>query len=127
VVRERLRARVRDPSEFAERGGEIANICPAPGTLMALREDQRVLLEGLRRLPLDDQVLLGLRYWGRLQTRELAEILGANPSTVRTRLQRAQIRLERLLHELSGSPEAAKSMRGSISEWARDIRARVGS
>jgi RNA polymerase sigma-70 factor (ECF subfamily) len=123
VVRERLRSRVRDPDDFAERS--FADICPDQPTRMALREDQRILLEALRRLPLDDQILLSLRYWERVRTRELAGILAANPSTVRTRLQRAQARLERLVRELSESPDASETTSTSLSGWARAVQTRM--
>jgi hypothetical protein len=52
-------------------------------------------------------------------------IVGANPSTIRTRLQRAEAKLQRLIEQLADSPEAALSTMGSLTGWARDVRKQV--
>lgn len=122
VVRELLRGR-NDAIDLAERS--FADLRPNQSVEMVEREDQKLLLKGLHRLPVDDQILLGLRYWERLRTRELAQIIGANHSTVRTRLQRAEAKLLRLIQELAESPEAALSTMGSLTGWARGIRQQV--
>lgn len=123
VVRERIRARAKHPVDLSERS--LADIMPNQAAAMVMHEEERLLLKGLHRLPVDDQILLGLRYWERLRTRELAEILAMKHNTLRTRLRRAQMRLESLLHELADSPEAAESTIGSLTGWARDIREQV--
>jgi RNA polymerase sigma factor (sigma-70 family) len=122
VVREQLRGRS-DAVDLAVRS--LADLRPNVSAELVQREDQRLLLKALHRLPIDDQILLGLRYWERLRSRELAEIVGANHSTVRTRLQRAEAKLQRLIQELADSPEAAQSTMGSLTGWARGVRERV--
>jgi RNA polymerase sigma factor (sigma-70 family) len=119
VVREQLRGR-NDAIDLAERS--LADLRPNQSVEMVQREDQKLLLKALHRMPVDDQILLGLRYWERLRTRELAEVVGANHSTVRTRLQRAETKLQRLIHQLADSPEAVQSTMGSLAGWARGIR-----
>jgi RNA polymerase sigma-70 factor (ECF subfamily) len=122
VVREQLRGRS-DAVDLAARS--VADLRPNVSAELVQREDQRLLLKGLHRLPVDDQILLCLRYWERLRSRELAEIIGVNHSTVRTRLQRAEAKLQRLIEELAGSPEAALSTIGSLTGWARGVREQV--
>jgi RNA polymerase sigma factor (sigma-70 family) len=122
VVREQLRER-NEAVDLGERS--LADLRPNQSQEMLRGEDQRLLLKALHRLPVDDQILLGLRYWERLRTRELAEIVGANHSTVRTRLQRAELRLQKLIGELADSPEAAQSTVGSFTGWARDLRDKI--
>lgn len=122
VVREQLRGRS-DAVDLATRS--LADLRPNVSAEMVQREDQRLLLKGLHRLPVDDQILLCLRYWERLRSRELAEIIGVNHSTVRTRLQRAEAKLARLIEELAESPEAALSTMGSLTGWARNVREQV--
>lgn len=122
VVREQLRGRS-DAVDLAARS--VADLRPNVTAQMVQREDERLLLKGLHRLPVDDQILLCLRYWERLRSRELAEIVGVNHSTVRTRLQRAEARLQKLITELADSPEAALSTIGSLTGWARGVREQV--
>ena len=121
VVYERLRARSRQPLDLSERS--ITDILtPNQSAVMIMHEEQRLLLKGLHRLTVDEQILLGLRYWEQLRTRELAEILGVNHNTVRTQLRRAQVRLETIIARLANSPEAVESTFGSLEGWARDVR-----
>lgn len=122
VVREQLRGR---STALDLAAISLADLRPDQSAAMLQREDQRLLLKGLHRLPVDDQILLGLRYWERLRSRELAVIVGANPSTIRTRLQRAEAKLQRLIEQLADSPEAALSTMGSLTGWARDVRKQV--
>lgn len=122
VVREQLRGRS-GAVDLATRS--LADLRPNVSAEMVQREDQRLLLKGLHRLPVDDQILLCLRYWERLRSRELAEIIGVNHSTVRTRLQRAEAKLARLIEELAESPEAALSTMGSLTGWAQNVRGQV--
>jgi RNA polymerase sigma factor (sigma-70 family) len=122
VVREKLRKQ-HDAVDFGEHS--LADLRPNQSQEMLRGEEQRLLLKALHRMPIDDQILLGLRYWERLRTRELAEIFGAKHSTVRTRLQRAEARLQKLIHELADSPEAALSTVGSFTGWARDLRDKI--
>lgn len=119
VVREQLRARAKQPPDFSAQS--LVDIDPVQSERMIKNEDQRLLLKALHRMPIDDQILLGLRFWQLLSTRALADILELNPSTLRTKLQRAQARLERLVRELADSPEARDSTLGSLSGWAKEI------
>jgi RNA polymerase sigma-70 factor (ECF subfamily) len=123
VVHERLRAKTRQPLDLSAHS--IADILPLQSARMVMQEEQRLLLKGLHRLPVDDQILLGLRYWEQLRTRELAVILGSNHNTVRAQLRRAQLRLVQIVAGLADSPEAAQSTFGSFDGWAKDMRGRV--
>jgi RNA polymerase sigma-70 factor (ECF subfamily) len=122
VVREQLRERS-DAIDLASHS--LADLRPNVSAELVQREDQKLLLKALHRLPVDDQILLGLRYWERLRSRELADIIGANHSTVRTRLQRAEAKLQKLIEELADSPDAVLSTIGSLTGWARGVREQV--
>lgn len=58
--------------------------------------------DALDRLPEDDAELIRLTYWDGLRSHEVAEVLGINPSTVRSRLSRAKEQLRAALE----SPES---------------------
>jgi RNA polymerase sigma-70 factor (ECF subfamily) len=123
VICETLRTRVKQTVDFAE--DCVADICPDQSLYMAAREDERLLLKGLRRLPINDQILLELRYWEALKTREIAEILEQDDNAIRGKLHRALKALEALVQKLAESPEALQSTMGSITGWARSIREHV--
>lgn len=120
VVRESLRRRAKGEVDLGERS--FADLHPDQSELMLQQEKQHLLLKSLHRLPVDDQILLSMRYWEQLRSRELAQILDTNHNTVRTRLRRAEARLEKIIHELADSEEAAQSTFGSLTGWAKDMR-----
>jgi RNA polymerase sigma factor (sigma-70 family) len=64
---------------------------------LARAQDKQALESALARLPLDDQILLELAYTEELDSPALAEILGIEPSSVRSRLHRARKQLEQSL------------------------------
>lgn len=118
VIRERLRRRRREAVDVTEQS--LADISPNQSVEIQRKEEHRLLLKALHRMPVDDQMLIAMRYWERLRTKQLAEIFELKPSTLRTRLQRAEGRLQRLITELADSPEALESTMGSLTAWARE-------
>ncbi len=68
---------------------------------LAREQDKLALETALARLPLDDQILLELAYTEELDSPALAEILGIEPSSVRSRLHRARKQLEQSLESSS--------------------------
>jgi RNA polymerase sigma-70 factor (ECF subfamily) len=100
----------------------IAEIGTSPSTLIANAQEQRLLLEGLRQLPINYQVVLELYYWEELNTVEIAEVLDVPAGTVRTRLQRARDALEAAMGSLARSPEVLSSTLTRLDEWAARCR-----
>lgn len=64
---------------------------------LALREDQRVVLDALATLPLRQRDCLTLRYLLDLGIPEIAETLDLSPNSVKTHLQRGLASLEQRL------------------------------
>ena len=56
----------------------------------AQHEEQRLLLEALRRIPLDLQIAIELHYWEGMSGPDLAQVLDIPEGTVRSRLRRAR-------------------------------------
>ena len=78
------------------------------------------MLEALRRIPLDAQVLLELTYWEQMTSKELGEVLGVPETTVRSRLGRARTLLQVELGKLaSDAPLGTTS--DDIDAWVRRI------
>lgn len=95
-----------------------------PSQIIAKREEERLLLAALRRLPVELQLLLELYYWERMKTRELAEVLGWRLGTVRDRLRRARLRLEEHITALAGSRSGLESTVTRLDEWVEKLRTR---
>lgn len=123
VVRERIRAHARNPVDLGEQS--LVDLCPTQSSAMMVVEQRNLLLKGLHRLPIDDQILLGLRFWQHLRTRELAQVLELEHPTVRSRLRRAKARLEQIIEELVRKGEDGDPTVGSFEGWARDVGARA--
>lgn len=102
------------------------DLAPGPGSAMAHHDEQRLLLEALRKIPVDHQVLLELHYWEALTTEEIAKVLGVPVGTVRGRLQRARAQLEQAMERLANSPRLLESTRDRLDDWVADCRRRLG-
>ncbi len=90
------------------------------------REEQRLLLLALRTLPLELQTLLELAYWEGLADRELAEVLDVPSGTIKSRLRKARLLLDRELSSKATSPSLLESSRHTLDAWAAGIRERTG-
>ena len=76
---------------------------PLPDTLAAPGPEEREELEELFSLPPEDRAVIHLHYYEGWSTNEIAQMLGRQPGTVRSRLSRARRRLRKLLEkELQG-------------------------
>ena len=92
---------------------------PSPSVLIAKSQEQRLLLEGLRAIPVNYQVVLELHYWEGLTTVQIAEVLGIPNGTVRSRLQRARDALEAAMSSIARSPEVLESTLTRLEDWAK--------
>ena len=109
----------------AEELGSIAAIAPGASTIIAQKREQRLLLEGLRRIPIEHQTALELYYWEGLNANEIAAVFGISHSAMRSRLAKARALLEEAMAELAGSPELLASTVSGLDDWAAQIRAKL--
>jgi RNA polymerase sigma factor (sigma-70 family) len=100
----------------------VADLGAGPGTIAAAKAEQKLLLQALRRIPVDFQIAVELYYWEGLSTRELAEVLDVPEGTVRSRLARAREHLAKQMHDLAQSPALAESTIGDFERWARSLK-----
>ncbi len=122
--RERRRDQERDQRgvDFEE---ATAHELSSPLSGIAARQEQRLLLEGLRRLPVDYQVVLELHYWEGMSAAELAEVLAIPLGTAKTRLRRGRELLEDKLRDLSTSATLLHSTLANLDAWAAQLRISV--
>lgn len=100
----------------------ICDLDPTPSRVIAQNEEQRLLLEALRSIPIDLQIVLELSYWEKLTSREIADLLQVPEGTVKSRVRRAREQLDAQLAALSQSPERLASTMANIEGWAAQLR-----
>lgn len=117
----------RAPKEAPLGERSIADIHgPSPTRLIAMQQEQELLLRALRRLPVDMQVALELFYWEELPIPEISVILETPTGTIKRRLQRARHRLDAIMAELASSKALLQSTIGDFDGWAKGLRERLG-
>jgi len=79
----------------------VPDLNTSPTGIVARREDERLLAEALRRVPLDAQVVLELAYWEGFGGDELARVLEVPLNTAYSRLRRAKVALRECLEALA--------------------------
>lgn len=104
--------------------GTIEELAPGASTIVAQKREQRLLLEGLRRIPIEYQIILELSYWEGLNANEIAPIYCISHSAMRSRLAKARQVLEQTMAEIAASPELLESTIAGLDEWAEQIRNR---
>ena len=97
----------------------------SPTQVLAARQEQRLLLLALRRLPVDHQVALELHYWEGLTAAEIGAVLDLPLGTAKTRIRRGRALLEVQLRGIADSPELLHSTLANLEGWARQLRAQV--
>jgi RNA polymerase sigma factor (sigma-70 family) len=96
------------------------------GGLVDMREEQRLLLRGLRRLPIDLQLALVLSYWEGLSGTEIAQVLEIPVGTVKTRLRRARELLKSTIEALADDSNTLTVTVRDLDRWARSLRDLLG-
>lgn len=107
---------------FEPARSSIHDVHPRPSEVLALRETKQVLLEAVRRLPFDQQVLLEFAYWQRLKSHEIADALGIPAPTIRRHLSSARAALRDKIKVLVATPELARATTESFEKWADEVR-----
>jgi RNA polymerase sigma factor (sigma-70 family) len=123
VLREHLRERSRAPLELESQ--RAIELDPSPSTLIAEREHQRLLMVGLRHIPLAHQIVLELHYWEQMPAAEIAEVLEEPLGTIKTRLRRAKQLLAQAVAELGRTPALVTASLAELERWAAEIHEQV--
>lgn len=100
----------------------VADTAPSPSSVVHRRREHAMILQGLRRLPVDHQILLELFYWEQHSGAELAKILEIPEGTIRTRLRRARQLLADEVALMKGSAELALLSSTALDDWAKSLR-----
>jgi RNA polymerase sigma-70 factor (ECF subfamily) len=98
-----------------------------PSRTVAHREELRVLLQALRRLPVDLQIAVELFYWEQMPLLDIAAVLEIPEGTVKSRLFRAKDLLRKQIAQLDAGEEVLRSTIEDLDGWARSLREMLGS
>ncbi|MBV1859156.1 MAG: sigma-70 family RNA polymerase sigma factor, partial [Nannocystaceae bacterium] len=117
-----FRKRSRERDLFAPDTTSVWDLDPSPSTVVVEREEQRLLAEALRRVPLSFQIALELYYWQELSAPEISEVLEVPEGTVRSRLRRGRELLLRRMQSLRSSDVRGRPSLDDLERWARQLR-----
>ena len=121
LLRQHFHARERSPIDFTSRSA--FDLGPSPSTIAARTQAERIVLDALRRIPLDYQVTLELHYWEDLTVPEIADATAVPLGTAKTRLRRGRELLLERIGELAGAQPAHDDE--DVDRRVRDLRSRL--
>lgn len=119
------RRKSRRETEFDAEKVSVYDVDPTPSRVIAKHQEQRLLLEALRHIPLELQIVLELTYWEKLTSAEMADLLQIPEGTVKSRVRRARKKLDEQLEVLAESPEHLQTTTSNLEGWAAKLRAQV--
>jgi len=122
VLYEHYRGKRRDGERFQPDQSSVEDLGPTPTTLMAQQQETRLLLQALRHIPLESQLILERYYWEQMTAREIADVLEVPEGTARTRIRRAKQLLEAQLAALADTPQLLQSTVSDLDSWAQHLR-----
>lgn len=117
------KTRAQAPVDLASES--VAGLDPSVAGILVEREEQRLLLAGLRSIALELQVVLELHYWEQCTVAEIAAALDIPPGTVKSRLRRGREQLREVIERLAATPELALSTFRGLESWAEGVRVRA--
>lgn len=104
----------------------VVDLNPSPSAIAAKHDEQRIILEALRRIPIDLQIALELHYWEGMKGPELARVLDIPEGTVRSRLRRGRQLFGTAMTEIAESTEQLQRTLSDLDHWASAVRNVVG-
>jgi RNA polymerase sigma-70 factor (ECF subfamily) len=123
-----LRARYRNEAIFDPQTQSVQDFASpsgrSPSAVIAARDEERLLVAALRRLPIDFQIAVELFYWEELPIDEIAHVLEVAVGTVKSRLGRARDMLRRHVAEMAKAESIPPLAPDDLEHWARSLRRR---
>jgi len=122
ILLEHYRGKRRDGEriDFLERS--VEDFGPTPSSALGRAQETQLLLQALRRIPIDAQTVLELYFWENMTAKEIADALQIPEGTLRTRIRRAKQLLEQQLAALAHSPKLLQSTVSDLESWAHNLR-----
>ena len=118
----KIRGRNFDPLEDS---AELPQVARSVTSLFADRQEEALVVQALRALSLDDQLLLELKDYEGMTSRELAAMYDVPRNTMSGRITRARERLAAKVRELASSAKLVESTLTGLDEHMARIRDRL--
>lgn len=127
VLLEHARAQRRDARASEDPGEHETSLAidGSPSRVMGEQQQHQLLLEALRRIPLELQVLTELYYWEDMSVADLATVLEIPVGTVKSRLSRARRLVQEQLRLLDATGVIAEQSVRDLEAWAAEVRTKV--
>jgi RNA polymerase sigma factor (sigma-70 family) len=127
IARNVLFATLRKRQQGARPLGELtmADLEPSPSRIAASREEEKLLLQALRQIPVDLQSVVELYYWEQLSVTEVGQILEIPPGTVKSRLFRAREALKAAMEAMNVPAQLLATTVDGLERWATGLRDQI--
>lgn len=122
VLRGYVRTRGRLPQDPDFSTSRVRDLGPSPSSVAVRRQEERLLLDALRAIPLDYQIVLELAFFEDMSRSQIAETLGLPAGTVASRLRKARELLRSEIEAIAQSPELLEATVTGVDDWARNVR-----
>lgn len=122
VLRGYYRKHLRDDDVVDVETLPVVEMGAGPFSFIAGAQEQQLLLQALRCIPLEHQIVLELYFWEQLRTSEIAALLEVPVGTIHGRLRHGRERLRRELLRLADDPQRLRDTIHDLADWARGVR-----
>jgi len=122
ILKEHFRRAKRTTEPLDLEDVSIVDLGASPTSVLAARDEESLVVQSLRKIPIASQEILELFYWEQLTGAELGQVLGVPEDTARSRLRRARQQLESAISQLQASPALVTSTLSTLDVWARGMR-----
>lgn len=104
---------------------ELPDVVSSMTSRLGMRQEEVLLVQGLRALAFDDQTILELRYYDGLSVRDLAAVFELPRATMADRLRRARERLSAAVKSISANARLVDSTLTGLDAHMKSVRAQV--
>lgn len=122
ILLEHYRGKRRDGERFDPAERSVEDLGPTATTLIAQAQETQLLLQALRKIPVESQMILELYYWENMTAKDIGDVLEIPEGTARTRIRRAKQLLEAQLAAIAASPALLNSTVSDLESWAFKLR-----
>lgn len=122
ILLEHYRGKRRDGERIDFMEKSVEDFGPTPTSLLGQQQETQLLLQALRRIPVESQTILELYFWENMTAKDIGDVLGVPEGTARTRIRRAKQLLEQQLAALAKSPQVLQSTVSDLESWALNLR-----
>lgn len=105
----------------------VRELVRGPSSIVAKSRRHQLMIEALRAIPLDDQIMLELYYWEEMTAVEISQAYDMGVPAIRGRLRRAKAAFEKALSDLANGENEFSSTLSAFEagSWVEEIRERL--